>query len=329
MVGFDYTPSIKMPLDHYISQVHLKRFYAPSLDSKKLFAFRKSDGFQFFCGSADVCRMSDGSTNTYLTEPRLIEEFLKIIEPKYNKACAELQDEQITPDTIFVLAGFVAFVMACSPTANRLSVASLRDKLAIEAKILDQAGMIPPAPPELGGKTLTDLLAEGTLTYEIDGKYPQAVGINNIIQTITHYGNFHWDIILNEQMDTPFLTSDFPIVVEFGSDPRLVNRVVPLTPSLAIRICPRVELSGKKLGPTFEHFSYRLYRPRRSEIIALNRAIVRCAESLVFSALDAPWLASFIKKNSDFEIAIETSEFPDGTGILSFAQTVIRKTARR
>jgi hypothetical protein len=100
-----------MALDHYVSQVHLKRFYAAALDGRKMFAFRKSDNLSFPCGSEDVCRLSEGNTNAYLTEPRLIEDFLQLVEPKYNAACAAFMADRITPDDVFVLAGFAAFIM--------------------------------------------------------------------------------------------------------------------------------------------------------------------------------------------------------------------------
>lgn len=314
-----------MPLDHYVSQVHLKRFYAPALDGKKMHAFRKSDGHAFICGAKDVCRLSEGNTNTYLPEPRLVEEFLKLIEPKYNSACAAFATGEITPDAVFVVAGFTAYVMSCSPTSIRLGRAPLLDSLALGAKLLDRAGQIPKAPPVLGGKTLTELLADGTVAFEIDGKYPQAVGINNIINYVTQYGNSHWDILVNEHADTPFLTTDFPVAVEPSRDLRIVNRIVPLTPSLAIRICPRIELSDRRLGPTFEHFSYRRHRPSRSEIVALNRTIVRCAETQVFSPLAAPWVAGFVRKNARFRVEIDTTNIPDGKGFMSIVRTVVRE----
>ena len=80
-----------MPLDHYVSQVHLKQFYSPALEGKQMFGFRKRDGHVFPCQSKDVCRVQDGSTNEYLLHDRAIEEFLKTIEPKYNSALSELR----------------------------------------------------------------------------------------------------------------------------------------------------------------------------------------------------------------------------------------------
>ena len=54
-----------MPLDHYVSQVHLKNFYSPVLDGL-MYGIRKSDLKCFRTKSQDVCRIEDGSTNAYL-----------------------------------------------------------------------------------------------------------------------------------------------------------------------------------------------------------------------------------------------------------------------
>jgi hypothetical protein len=54
-----------MPLDHYISQVHLKNFYSPVL-GERLYAMRKSYLKSLTPDSKSVCRISDGSTNAYL-----------------------------------------------------------------------------------------------------------------------------------------------------------------------------------------------------------------------------------------------------------------------
>ena len=180
-----------------------------------------------------MCRLTEGNTNTYLPEPRLVEDFLKLVEPKYNAACAAFATGEITPDDVFVVAGFTAFVMSCSPAAMRLGVAPMQDSLALGAEIMDRAGQVPKAPPELGGKTLTELLLEGIVAFEVDAKYPQAVGISNIVGQVTQYGNFHWDILINEHPDTPFFTSDFPVAVEASRDLRIVNRIVPLMGSLS------------------------------------------------------------------------------------------------
>lgn len=313
-----------MPLDHYVSQVHLKRFYAADLDGKKMHAFRKTDGRKFFCGAEDVCRIEDGNTNAFLSEPRMIEEFAKLFEPKYNWACATLERGEVDPDAVFVIASFAAFMMCCSPAGMRLGCAPYEAGLPIEAKLLDRAGEFDPMPPELGEKSVTELIDEGSLVFDINARYPQAIGISNIIDHVTAYGNFHWDILINEHAETPFFTSDFPVAVEASRDPRLVNRVVPLTPKLAVRICPRIELSGRKLEPTFERFSFTVLRPPRQEILGLNRTVVRSAETMVFYPMAAPWVARFVGKHAKFRAEIETTNIPDGTGYLTMSRTGVR-----
>ena len=70
-----------MPLDHYVSQVHIKNFYSPDM-VERVFAMRKSDLKKFMPRAQDVCRIEDNSSNSYLKEDRAIEDFLKVIEPR-------------------------------------------------------------------------------------------------------------------------------------------------------------------------------------------------------------------------------------------------------
>jgi hypothetical protein len=50
-----------MPLDHYVSQVHLRNFHSPALGGL-MFAIRKSDLKRFRTKSQDICRIEDNST---------------------------------------------------------------------------------------------------------------------------------------------------------------------------------------------------------------------------------------------------------------------------
>lgn len=316
---------LPVPLDHYVSQVHLRRFYAPDLGGRKMHAFRKVDGKTFPCGSEDVCRIEDGNTNTFLSEPRMIEEFAKLVEPRYNAACAVLERGEVDPDAIFVIAGFAAFVLCCSPAGMRLASAPHEARLPVEAELMERAGLLDPPPPELGGKTIAKLIGEGAISFDVDRRYQQAIGISNIIGHVTAFGNFHWDILLNAHPDTPFFTSDFPVAVEGTRDPMIVNRIVPLTPRLAVRIRPRIELDGKELPTTFEHFSYRIAKPSRQQVIGLNRSIVRSAETLVFYPLARSWVAGFAARNAKFRAEMDTVCIPEGAGVLSVSRTVVRE----
>src|SRR5262249_53504348 len=156
----------------------------------------------FPCRSEDVCRIEDGSTNAYLTQERAIEEFLLRIEPKYNAAIAELRKGPPDPDCVFVLAGFAAFVSCCAPAAMRIGTPPLQAMVEQEARKLDAAGEIDRAPPSLGGKSLSELLADGTVKISIDPKYPQALGISGITERLWVWGNSRWEVL---KIDDPGL----------------------------------------------------------------------------------------------------------------------------
>lgn len=115
-----------MPLDHFIPQVYLKNFYSPKL-GKLMYAIRKSDLKAFTPDAKSVCRIEDGSTNKFLKESRLVEEFLKGIEPKYNKALSHILNDNIDPECIYVISGFVAYIISCSPTLMRIQSMYLRE----------------------------------------------------------------------------------------------------------------------------------------------------------------------------------------------------------
>lgn len=310
-----------MPLDHYVSQVHLRNFYSPDLDGKRMFAIRKRDMFGFKPRSEDVCRRDEGNTNSYLVEPRIIEEFLKTIEPKYNAACNELRDKRATRDTIRVIAGFTAYVGTCSPTAMRLHSAPLREMVMAETAILEARGELPELPDALGVKTLDEAVSRGVINVKIDEKYPQAIGVTQILKIQNTLGNSPWEILLNDT-DSPFFTSDFPAAVERTSNPLVLNRLVPLAPDLAIRIHPDVE-EKKEDDSSLFHASWTHLSIPEQEVKAINRLIVRSAEEVVFFRDDAQWVRQFVQRNSKFRIEPQTIRIPVEKGHLIWASQAI------
>ncbi len=103
-----------MALDHYVSQVHLKRFYSPEL-GELMYATRKCGLKSFTPNSKAVCRTDEGNTNDFLTEPRAIEEFLKTIEGKYNRSVSLLEAGNANNEAVHVTAGFLSYLLI--PTA--------------------------------------------------------------------------------------------------------------------------------------------------------------------------------------------------------------------
>jgi hypothetical protein len=309
-----------MPLDHYVSQVHLKNFYSPSFDNRMLYAIRKSDLKSFPCRSQDVCRIENGSTNAYLINDREIEEILRIIEPEYNASIAKLRDNNIDKECICVIAGFVAYVACCAPTAMRIHTAPLQSVLESAAVVLDKQGLLPKTTEAHGSKSVTELLAGGTLRFKVDPKYPQALGINSIIERLSMFGNSKWEILQNVISDSPFFTSDFPIALEATNRVGGLNWIVPLAPDIAVRIIPDIELSTAVPDFSFNKFTSRRRTPPHSKILEINRLIVRCAEDMIFYRDNHEWIGKFIAKNRYYRIEAVTKRIPHAEGFLNISQ---------
>jgi hypothetical protein len=316
-----------MPLDHYVSQVDLRKFYSPALDDL-LFATRKSDLRSFCCNAKSVCRIEDNSSNQYLRKDRLIEDFLRYAEPRYNQALAKAHKNLFDQECIFAIAGFVAYILACSPAAMRIFLDPLKASVEAHSLLLDRRGEIPPAPDVLGGKSITELLEDGTIHWKIDPKFPQALGITSIIGWVSVFGNSQWEVLHNDEPHTPFFTSDFPIGFERSRDPRVLNKIVPLAPELAIRICPDIRLSGVKPDLTFRTFSSKQRKLRRQEVVEINRCLVRCAEDTVFYRDNLDWVMPFVMKNRHYRIEGATQRIPHGRGFLNISTQRIVFTRR-
>jgi hypothetical protein len=293
-----------MALDHYVSQVHLRKFYSPKLGNR-MYAIRKQDLKAFTPDASSVCRIEEGNTNPFLSEARVIEEFLKTVEPAYNSSVEKLLSDKIDGDCIYVIAGFVAYVLTCSPTAMRLHSAPMKHMIEETGRALDSTDNFPKAPAELASKSFTELLDSGLIGVKVDPKYPQAVGTTSIIELINSYGNFKWEILLNTIEDIPFFTSDFPVAIEKTANILILNRIVPLTPTLAIRICPNFP-SREETDFSFKSFRRVIRCLTRREVMYINRLLVQCAEETVFFRDNYDWIPRFVEKNARFQLELKT-----------------------
>ncbi|MCR4290670.1 MAG: DUF4238 domain-containing protein [Candidatus Scalindua sp.] len=316
-----------MPLDHYISQVHLKNFYSPKL-GKLMYAIRKNNQKLFTPNAESVCRIPDNSTNSYLREDRLVEKFLKDIESKYNSAVAKIVANDIDAKCIYVIAGFVAYVLTCSPASMRLHSEPLKNIVEETARILDSKSVLPLPPPVLGGKNITELLKDEKVRIGINPKYPQAIGICSILSHIRMFGNFKWDILMNPFNNNPFFTSDFPVAIEKTDDHRILNRIIPLTPKLAIRIFPDISIDRKRVDFSFSGFRHSVRKLSLRDVMYINKLIVRCAETTVFFRDDYEWIPKFVKKNAGFCIESRTIRIPKGDGTLHVSSLEVREAGK-
>lgn len=307
-----------MALDHYVPQVHLKQFLSPALANKQLYGIRKRDLHFFPCGTRDICRIEDGNSNRFLVEPRLIEEFLRAVEPKYDQALADLREDRVSLETIFVISGFAAAVVACAPASMRIGCPSIGSVAEATAKLLDQKGKIPKAPDVLGGKSLTELLDEGTIKLTVDEKFPQTLGIAGVLHRVSGFGNASWAVVHNPHHDSPFFTSDFPIAVhQFGDT---FSRLIPLAPDLALGVVADARYR-KIIDLSFPGNRRVVTTASRNLVRTLNQQIVRSAEKAVFFRDNLRWIPGFVAKHARYRVEFVPTQLKTPTGFVTIGET--------
>ena len=158
---------------------------------------------------------------------------------------------------------------------------------------------------------------------EIDPKYPQSIGISNILSRTAILGNFQWDVMTNPFEDSAFFTSDFPAAIEKSDIPGVINVITPLTPNLAVRIRQNPQMFDDSSFSRFRSVHKKL---SRKEVRQINRLIVRCAESTVFYRDEYEWVSKFVARNCAFRIELRALKVPQGKGALLAYIKEIRET---
>jgi hypothetical protein len=71
----------------------------------------------------------------------------------------------------------------------RIQAEPLKAELDSVARILDRTGRLPPPPEALKGKSVAELLDNKTLNISVDHKFPQAIGIQHMLEKTAMFGN--------------------------------------------------------------------------------------------------------------------------------------------
>jgi hypothetical protein len=136
---------------------------------------------------------------------------------------------------------------------------------------------------------------------------------------VSIFGNSAWEILHNDEADSPFFTSDYPVAIETFDLNTPINRVVPLAPDLAIRIRPDIRLSRTSPDLSFVKFKASVHKLKPREVTDINRLIVQCAEDLVLYRDDRAWIESLVTKNRRYRVepVTQTLKYDGGDMIVA------------
>jgi hypothetical protein len=85
--------------------------------------YGKRSGKEFPCAPKDICHEWDCDVNPYFKEnPRLLGDYRMIFEPQWNPALAAVRAERMSSEDKFVLSGYWALLLICTPTWHRNAV---------------------------------------------------------------------------------------------------------------------------------------------------------------------------------------------------------------
>lgn len=310
-----------MPFDHFISQVYLRHWIAGDMGSC-LRAIRKSDLYSFRPSPRAICKVQDGNTNRLINQPRKMEETFSLVEHGYNRAISNIIRGLYDQADLLTIARFTACILEASPTALRLHNPFLEKLLSETAVMLDAKERL----PKLRGRRFSRLLSSGSLRFKVDGRYSQSFGASDMERTAQMLTHGSWEFLHNKFVDSSFFTSDYPVALESTNDWRINNKIVPLTPELALRIRPSFRTSES--DKPFADFTVTRKVISRKTVTDLNRLIVRSAEQLVIFRDDLKWIPGFIKNNADYRVVSKVMKFrKHENDFILLSKQVLSKTA--
>jgi len=289
--------------DHYVSQTYLKWFIDPNkpANNKDVPGLLNVYNKKFpkkskYKTPRQVCYEVNGDRNSYFpNNPRILDDFLTIIEPKWELTISELAQGIFSSKTKLIISLYVAYLRGCNPTAKRLGKAlldiDLVDRRRVAAKYVKE---------QMDGCEDNIRLIEDLLSPEvvlgIKPECPHALAIKNLVLSGICYFTLPWAIV-NNTSSYPFLTSDNPATLIYYPGRNYAETLfLPLTPKLAISIFS--DDSG--------YGSQQLLKVSADaeSVEKTNIELIKSAENIIISNVQADWISSLIEKHKNWKMDI-------------------------
>lgn len=295
--------------DHYVAQTYLRNF---SIKGSKAHvnAIRKSDlkGLNNV-PLRSICYKVNWSTNPYFPEKaRVIEDYLKIFEPKWSNCIRMLADEEFDSETKYFMSGYIAYLRACTPTAIRLGQGWSSEIVRQTYEIIEQKELSNPNTKYKD--TINEIRSHGGVKVNVDPNYPKAMGIRALSGAQEKLQRFPWLIMTNET-EIPYITSDNPVCLRYPQNSAFCDFYVPVTPKIAIMIHPIRELVSEIIDS--------LVSIKPEGVNEFNRLVVKCAEDMVIFNEDFG-VEELVKEFRDWRMEELITKFPVEKGTFSIFQ---------
>ncbi len=320
-----------MRKDHYISQAYLRLFVGAD---GNLVPYYKNDSV--IVGKPkrpkSICFETEGDTNKYFENPRLLDKFLPAFENHWGNNIIKLERGVLDANTKYELAGYIAFLRSCTPTAKRFNQKSIAGDIEplfykIGLSTLDNADYL----SDEDKLTLRNAIQKKEIEIKIDREFAHAQGIRALEGMINTYYCSYWLVLIN-RTDIPFITSDNPAILYYQNMQQQIAQTytyVPLKPSIALLIIPDLDMARASLEDVkrYSNSEDRFGVIKKSYVKKFNEAIVKSAERIILHQKKEDWIEQLVRKYSKWRVDAIVSHIPTGRGFMTITrqQPVKRK----
>jgi hypothetical protein len=306
-----------MACDHYVSQTYLRNFTNPK---GVIVPYYKNS--QVIIGKPkapkSICFETEGDTNEYFKNPRLLDELLPVFENPWKNNVDKLEKGFLDENTKCELAGYIAFLRSCNPTAKRLLRGTVAGLVKGPLNLIGRAVF-------LSDENKLSLLNEYRKIEKENNEnrgFAHVIGIRDLIPVLYQYYCSHRLVLINET-NIPFITSDNPAILYYQDIQQQYGLVyVPLKPYMALLIAPNHDIASpdeedvKKYDNSNDAFGI----IKESCVKIFNGEIVKSAERIILHQNEEDWLEQLVRKYSKWQVDTVVSHLQTDKGIYSIAR---------
>ena len=303
--------------DHFVAQTYLRQF---TDQDGFLIPYYKNGHVTIGKRKLpkQVCYESDGDSNSYFDNPRVLDEYLPLIENPWAENISRLASGDVDADCKYEIGAYIAFLRSCTPTAKRLGAKAIS---AYMQPLVDKT--LAEHFHELGETTdevrsaIEDAIKKREIRAVVDEEYVHAISIQHLVHAAYRFYCSHWLVVVNET-GIPFITSDNPASLYYAEQNSQYAIVfVPLTASLGVLIKPDFSIDRPTLDDVknYSHPGDDYAHPKESFVHVLNELTAKSAENVVLHSTEEQWVEELVYSHKDWKVETQTSELPYENGM--------------
>ena len=201
--------------DHYVAQTYLKNFtdeagcLTPYYKNAHVIIGKQKSPKQ-------VCFETDGDSNSYFDNPRVLDEYLPHIENPWAENIAKLASGDVDADCKYEIGAYIAFLRSCTPTAKRLGAKAISANMQplVDKTLAEHFHELGETTDEVRS-SIQKAINESEIRAVVDEEYVHAISIQHLIHSAYKFYCSHWLVLVNET-GIPFITSDSPASIALG-----------------------------------------------------------------------------------------------------------------